>query len=101
MPTPTTVSACAAARFVPLPLPLRAAATNLVRLPDAVGMREAAALGCRVATAFRGVVHRGRIRKDEWLAVFGCGRWSLDSLLWPRLLARYQLASRSGEAPMR
>lgn len=28
MPTPTTVSACAAARFVPLPLPLRAAATN-------------------------------------------------------------------------
>ncbi|WP_300080180.1 alcohol dehydrogenase catalytic domain-containing protein [Propioniciclava sp.] len=60
---------------------VRAAATNLVRLPDAVGMREAAALGCRVATAFRGVVHRGRIRKDEWLAVFGCGGVGLAAVM--------------------
>lgn len=60
---------------------VRAAATNLVRLPDAVGMRDAAALGCRVATAYRGVVHRGRIRPGEWLAVFGCGGVGLAAVM--------------------
>ncbi|WP_342371633.1 alcohol dehydrogenase catalytic domain-containing protein [Propioniciclava soli] len=52
---------------------VHAAETNLVRLPDAVGVREAAGLGCRVATAFRGVVHRGRVCPGEWLLVIGCG----------------------------
>lgn len=52
---------------------VRQAAVNLIALPDAVAMGEAAALGCRVATAFRGLVHRARLGPGEWLAVFGCG----------------------------
>src|SRR4051812_677354 len=46
---------------------------NLVALPDGVGFVEAAALGCRVATAYRAVVQVGRVQAGERLAVHGCG----------------------------
>ena len=52
---------------------VRAAATNLVALPDGVGTHEAAALGCRVATAHRAVVRRGRVAAGELVLVLGCG----------------------------
>ncbi|MFZ1286579.1 MAG: alcohol dehydrogenase catalytic domain-containing protein, partial [Candidatus Phosphoribacter sp.] len=50
-----------------------AADTNLVTLPDSVGFVAAAALGCRVATAYRAVVTVGRLARGEWLVVQGCG----------------------------
>lgn len=59
---------------------VRAASTNLVRLPDAVPAAHAAALGCRVATAFRAIVHRARLQPGEWLAVFGCGGVGLAAI---------------------
>ncbi|MFZ1411543.1 MAG: alcohol dehydrogenase catalytic domain-containing protein, partial [Micropruina sp.] len=49
------------------------AATNLIRLPAEVTFGQAAALGCRMATAFRAVVHRGQVQPGEWVVVFGCG----------------------------
>ncbi len=55
--------------------------TNLVRLPDDFGFVGAAALGCRVATAFRGVVERARVRPGEWLAVHGCGGVGLSAVM--------------------
>src|SRR3954449_218812 len=46
---------------------------NLVALPDDLVADAAAALGCRVATAYRAVLQVGRVRAGEWLAVHGCG----------------------------
>ncbi len=54
---------------------------NLVRLSDATGFDEAATLGCRFATAFRAVVHQGRVRPGDWLAVHGCGGAGLSAVM--------------------
>ena len=52
---------------------IRYAEHNLVRLPDDIDYVSAAALGCRFATAYRAVVQQGRLKPDEWVAVYGCG----------------------------
>jgi D-arabinose 1-dehydrogenase-like Zn-dependent alcohol dehydrogenase len=57
------------------------AATNLVRLPDEVSAVAAASLGCRFATAFRGVVEVGRGRPGEWVVVHGCGGVGLSAVM--------------------
>lgn len=57
-----------------------AATTNLVELPDDLSFREAAGLGCRVATAYRALVTRARVEADEWVAVFGCGGVGLSAV---------------------
>jgi alcohol dehydrogenase len=56
---------------------VRAAATNLVRLPDEIDFVAAAALGCRFATAFRA------LRGGPWgtVAVFGCGGAGLSVVM--------------------
>lgn len=58
-----------------------AADTNVVVLPDQVGFVEAAALGCRFATAFRAVQAHGRVAQGQWLAVFGCGGVGLSAVM--------------------
>ncbi|NYD43012.1 alcohol dehydrogenase catalytic domain-containing protein [Nocardioides panaciterrulae] len=63
-----------------------AADTNVVRLPDALGFVEAAALGCRFATAFRAVQAHGRVREGQWLAVWGCGGAGLSAVMVGRAL---------------
>jgi len=55
--------------------------TNLVALPDDLGSVDAAALGCRVATAFRAVTQRGGVRDGQWLAVHGCGGVGLSAIM--------------------
>jgi len=65
---------------------LPAADTNVVVLPDEVGFVEAAALGCRFATAFRAVQVHGRVAPGQWLAVFGCGGVGLSAVLVGRAL---------------
>src|SRR3954447_14398957 len=47
---------------------------NLVALPDDLDADAAAALGCRVATAYRAVLQVGRLRAGEWLGGDGWGR---------------------------
>jgi alcohol dehydrogenase len=59
---------------------LHAADTNLVRLPDAVGFVEAAALGCRFATAYRALTAHARLQPGQWLAVHGCGGVGLSAV---------------------
>ena len=54
---------------------------NLVRLPDAVGTRAAALLGCRFATAFRALTAVGRLAPGEWVAVHGCGGVGLSAVM--------------------
>ncbi|PPK98132.1 alcohol dehydrogenase [Kineococcus xinjiangensis] len=59
---------------------LDSADVNLVRLPEAMPATTAAALGCRVATAFRAVVDVGAARAGEWVAVHGCGGVGLSAV---------------------
>jgi D-arabinose 1-dehydrogenase-like Zn-dependent alcohol dehydrogenase len=54
---------------------------NLVALPDDVSAATAAALGCRFATAYRAVVHQGRVRAGDWVAVHGCGGVGLSAVM--------------------
>lgn len=53
---------------------------NLVELPDAIGFTDAAGMGCRVTTAFRGLVDRAQLLPGEWLAVHGCGGIGLSAI---------------------
>jgi D-arabinose 1-dehydrogenase-like Zn-dependent alcohol dehydrogenase len=54
---------------------------NLVSLADDLDAVTAAALGCRFATAFRAVVHQGRVRPGDWVAVHGCGGVGLSAVM--------------------
>lgn len=59
---------------------LRYADENLVRLPDELDFVTAAGLGCRVSTAYRAVALQGRVQRDEWVAVHGCGGLGLSAV---------------------
>ena len=59
---------------------LEAADVNLVALPESLSFAAAASLGCRYATAFRAVVHQGRVRAGDWVAVHGCGGVGLSAV---------------------
>ncbi|MGB5532918.1 MAG: zinc-dependent alcohol dehydrogenase family protein [Acidimicrobiia bacterium] len=63
---------------------LRYADRNLVRVPEQINSATAALLGCRFATAYRGVVLQGRAASGEWVAVHGCGGVGLAALMIAR-----------------
>ena len=63
---------------------LRYADRNLVRVPEQINSAAAALLGCRFATAYRGVVAQGRVRSGEWVAVHGCGGVGLAAIMIAR-----------------
>lgn len=67
-------------------LPIRAADFNAVPLPDAVPFDIAAAMGCRVTTAWRALVDRAGLRGGEWVAIHGCGGVGLSALLIAKAL---------------
>ena len=54
---------------------------NVVRLPEEVGYAEAASLGCRFITAYRGVVEQALVRPGNWFAVHGCGGVGLSAVM--------------------
>lgn len=60
---------------------LYAADTNLVALPPDVGFATAAGLGCRFATAYRGLVGRAAVRPGEWVTVVGAGGVGLSAVM--------------------
>ena len=62
------------------------AAINAVLVPDTLTDEAAALVGCRVSTAYRGVVERGRIAADEVLCVYGCGGVGLAAVRFGRAL---------------
>ncbi|MEZ0164850.1 zinc-binding dehydrogenase [Kineococcus sp. LSe6-4] len=53
---------------------------NLVALPEGFPAASAAALGCRVATAFRAVTDVGAVRAGEFVAVHGAGGVGLSAV---------------------
>jgi alcohol dehydrogenase len=60
---------------------VRYADGNLVALPDEISSVAAAALGCRLATAYRAVRMQGAIGPGQWLAVHGCGGVGLSAVM--------------------
>ena len=59
---------------------IRYADVNLVRLPKSMDFAEAAVLGCRFITAYRGIVAQGQLQPGQWLAVHGCGGVGLSAI---------------------
>ena len=54
---------------------------NLISLPDSIDFDTAAALGCRFATSFRGLVDRAQVKVNQFVAIYGCGGIGLSALL--------------------
>ncbi|MBB3064950.1 zinc-dependent alcohol dehydrogenase family protein [Limibacillus halophilus] len=54
---------------------------NLVTLPETMSFDEAAAMGCRFTTAYRGLVERATLKPGEWLVVHGCGGIGLSAVM--------------------
>ena len=52
---------------------------NLVKLPDTVAFTDAAGMGCRLMTAYHGVVEVGRIHPGDWLVVYGAAGVGLSA----------------------
>lgn len=59
---------------------------NLVSLPDSMGYDVAAGMGCRVTTAWRGLVDRAAVKPGEWVAVHGCGGVGLSVIMIAKAL---------------
>ena len=60
---------------------IRFADFNLVSLPGSLSFEIAAAMGCRVTTAFRALTDRACLSAGEWLAVFGCGGVGISAVV--------------------
>ena len=59
---------------------------NLAALPETMDPALAAALGCRVTTAWHGLTGRAGLRAGEWCAIFGTGGVGLSAMLLARAL---------------
>lgn len=59
---------------------------NLTALPDSLAPEIAAALGCRVTTAWQALTGRAELKPGEWLAIFGGGGVGISALLLGRAL---------------
>lgn len=66
---------------------------NLVRLPDGIGFDLAAAMGCRVTTAFQALVVRGAVKPGEWVAVHGSGGVGLAAIMIARSIGARVIAT--------
>ena len=60
---------------------VHAADLNVVVLPDTVDFVTAASLGCRFATAYRGLTTHGQVQTGQWVAVHGCGGVGLSAVM--------------------
>ncbi len=54
---------------------------NLIHIPAEVSFATAAALGCRFATSYRGLIKRAKVKSGETVAVFGCGGVGLSAIM--------------------
>ena len=54
---------------------------NLINIPSEVSFATAAALGCRFATAYRGLIKRAQLKANEKVVIFGCGGVGLSAVM--------------------
>lgn len=59
---------------------------NLITLPAEISFDTAAALGCRFATAFRGLTARGGVKAGDLVSVYGCGGVGLSAIMIAKAL---------------
>jgi D-arabinose 1-dehydrogenase-like Zn-dependent alcohol dehydrogenase len=71
---------------------LHNADVNLIAVPDDLDAGAAALLGCRFATAYRGLVHQARLVAGETLVVIGCGGVGLSAVMIGRALGARVIA---------
>jgi len=79
---PGFTCAGAFAEYVAVPY----ADANLTALPDDMAPEVAAALGCRVTTAWHALTGRAQLQAGEWLAIIGGGGIGISALLLGRAL---------------
>ncbi len=65
---------------------------NVVPLPDAISFDVAAAMGCRVTTAWRAVSDRAQLRAGEWVTIVGVGGAGLSALMIAKALGAHVIA---------
>lgn len=65
---------------------------NLIPLPTEISFEVAAALGCRFATAFRGLTARGGIKAGQLVAIIGCGGVGLSAVMIAKALGAIVIA---------
>jgi alcohol dehydrogenase len=73
---------------------------NAVAVPPSVDDVQAALVGCRVSTAYRGVVERGRLAAGEVLCVVGCGGVGLAAVALGHALGARVVAVDRSEAAL-
>ena len=73
---------------------------NLIELPDAISFDTAAGLGCRFATAFRGLTGRANLQAGEWVAIYGCGGVGLSAIMVAKALGAKVIAVDINEAAL-
>jgi alcohol dehydrogenase len=54
---------------------------NLVTIPENVSFATAAALGCRFATSYRGLIKRAQVKANEKVVIYGCGGVGLSAIM--------------------
>jgi alcohol dehydrogenase len=54
---------------------------NLITIPNEVSFATAAALGCRFATAYRGLIKRAQLKAGESVVIYGCGGVGLSAIM--------------------
>jgi alcohol dehydrogenase len=54
---------------------------NLVHLPEMISFTAAAALGCRMTTAYRGLIDRGMLGAGETAVIHGCGGVGISAIM--------------------
>lgn len=79
---------------------IRYADHNLVELPEELDFVTAASLGCRMATAYRGVTAQGQIRPGDWVAIHGAGGVGLSAVAIASALGAQPLAIDIREEPL-
>jgi alcohol dehydrogenase len=54
---------------------------NLITIPTEVSFATAAALGCRFATSYRGLIKRAKVKSGERVVIYGCGGVGLSAIM--------------------
>lgn len=79
---------------------VRYADGNLVPLPENISSIAAAALGCRLATAYRAVRAQGAVQPGEWVAIHGCGGVGLSATMVAHALCARVIAVDIRDEPL-
>lgn len=79
---------------------VRYADENVVPLAENISSVAAAALGCRLATAYRAIAAQGAVQPGQWVAIHGCGGVGLSAIMVVRALGGRAIAVDVRDEPL-